>query len=337
MKRTLLLTALFVLLGVGAWVALNKKSQTGSRNAWDMQFAVPNTGDIHKIFLADRKGRTALLERNGDHWTYNGKARARPSAISTLLETIAKVNVMYVPTKASEKTMVKSLAGEGIKVEIYNKAGKLLKSYYVGGVTSNELGTYMMMEGSDQPYVTHIPSFVGQLRVRYLLGDDDWMDRTIFSEKPADIQAISVEYPQQRSESFLLEKTDEATYTVKPFFSATPANKNPLRKGVPEAYLLAFENKGAEGYETNNPLRDSVTALVPFAIVTVKKTDGEEKQVRFWPVEVQQTPEGMPYVHRYFAEVNQNSFLLIQEGVFAPVFRGYNFFFEGGPGARLRN
>jgi hypothetical protein len=337
MKRTLLLAALFLLLGGGAWYALNKKAQTGSRNSWDMDFAVPNTNEIHKIFLADRKGRTALLERNGDHWIYNGKARARPSAVRTLLETIEKVNVMYVPTKAAEKRMVNSLAEIGIKVEVYNKAGKLLKCYYVGGVTSNELGTYMMMDGSNQPYVTHIPSFVGALRVRFLLGDDEWTDRTIFSEKPEDIQSVTVEYPQRKNESFHLEKTDKATYTVKPFYSTTPANKNPLRKGVPEAYLLAFESKGAEGFESDNPLRDSVTALVPFVTVTVKKTNGEEKQVRFWPVEVQQTPQGVPYVHRYFAEVNQNSFLLIQEGVFGPIFRGYNFFFEGTPGSSLRN
>lgn len=337
MKKTLLLAALFLVLGGGAWYALNKKSQSGSRTSWDMNFAVPNTGDIYKIFLADRKGRTATLERKEDYWLYNGKARARPTAISTLLETIAKLNVWYIPPKSAENAMIRSLAAEGIKVEIYDKDNKLMKSYYVGGVTNDEHGTYMMMEGAEQPYVVHIPSFVGQLRVRYLLGDDEWTDRTIFREKPEEIQSVTVEYPQRKSESFRLEKTDKAEYFVTPFYSTTPVIRQPLRKGVPEAYLLSFEQLGAEGFETDNPLRDSVTALVPFVIVTVKKTDGEEKQVRFWPVEVQQTREGMPYVHRYFAEVNKSAFLLIQEGVFGPIFRGYSFFYETAPGSKLRN
>lgn len=337
MKKTLLLAALFLLLGGGAWYAMYKKAQTGSRNSPDMNFAVSNTEDIYKIFLADRKGQTALLERKDDHWLYNGKVRARPTAISILLETIAQVNVWYVPPKSAENSMIRSLAGEGIKVEVYDKKDKLMKSYYVGGVTNDEHGTYMIMEGAEQPYVVHMPSFVGQLRVRYMLGDDEWADRTIFREKAEEIQSVAVEYPQRKSESFRLEKTGTAEYTVKPFFSTTPVSKQPLRKGVPEAYLLTFEQLGAEGFETDNPMRDSVTTLVPFAIITLKKTDGEEKQVRFWPLEIQQTREGMPYVHRYFAEVNKKDFLLIQEGVFGPAFRGYSFFFEGKPASGMRN
>ncbi len=337
MKKTLLLAAVFLALGAGAWYALNKKAQTGSRNSWDMDFAVPNTGDIYKIFLADRNGQTATLERKDDHWIYNGKARAKQTAVNTLLETIAKVNVWYVPPKAAENSMIKSLASEGIKVEIYDKAGKMMKSYYVGGVTNDEHGTFMMMDKAEAPYVVHIPSFVGQLRVRYLLGDDDWTDLIVFREKPEEIQSVTVEYPKRKSDSFRLEKAGEAAYTVKPFFSTTPEIKQPLRKGVPEAYLLAFEQLGGEGFETNHPSRDSITALVPFVIVTLKKTDGEEKQVRFWPVEVQQTREGMPYVHRYFAEVNKSAFILIQEGVFGPIFRGYRFFYESAPEPRMRN
>ena len=331
------MAALFLVLGGGGWYALKMKSKTGSVNSWDMDFAVTNTKDIYKIFLADRNGRTATLERKADYWVYNGKVRARSTAVATLLETIAKVNVWYVPPKAAEKAMVKSLAAEGIKVEIYDKDNQLMKSYYVGGVTNDEHGTFMMMENAEAPYVVHIPSFVGSLRVRYLLGDDEWSDRIIFREKPEEIQSVAVEYPQRKSDSFRLEKTDEATYTIKPLFSTTPEIKQPLRKGVPEAYLLTFEQLGAEGFETDNPVRDSVATLVPFAIVTLKKTDGTEKQVRFWPVEVQQTREGMPYVHRYFAEVDKSSFLLIQEGVFGPIFRGYRFFFEGHSEPKMRN
>lgn len=338
MKKTLLLAVLFLVLGGGAWYALTvKKTQTGSRNSWDMDFAVPNTGDIYKVFIADRKGQTATLERKKDYWLYNGKARARATAVSSLMETIAKLNVKYIPPDAARAPMLKSIAAEGLKVEIYDKAGKLMKCYYVGGVTADEHGTYMMMEGAEQPYVVHIPSFIGQLRVRYLLGDDAWMDRTVFSEKPEEVQSITVEYPKMKSESFRLEKVKEGEYGVKPFYSTTTVITTPLRKGVPEAYILSFENLVAEGFETTNPKRDSVTALVPFAIVTVKKTDGADKQVRFWPVEVLKTSDNREYVHRYYAEVDKNAFMLIQERVFGPIFRGYDFFFEKRPDSRLKN
>lgn len=340
MKRTWLLLVLFILLGAGAFYALRqKKDQSGSHVSPDMDFAVQNTDEITKIFIANRDGSSATLERKDGHWLYNGKYPARPTAIQTLLETINRVNVLYIPPKVAEPAMVKSLATEGIKVEIYGKDNRLMKSYYVGGVTNDERGTFMIMDGAEQPYVVHVPSFIGQLRVRYMTGDDNWRDRTVFAEKPEEIQSIAIEYPQQKSESFRLEKVGKATYEVKPFFSTTPVSKVPQRKGLAEAYLLQFEQLGAEGFETTNPVRDSVTALVPFAIVTLVKTDSTIKQARFWPVSIEQraNSEGT-YVIRYFTDVNNGeAFLLTQEHLFGPIFRGYHFFFGGREKARLPN
>lgn len=331
MKRTWLLVALFILLGAGAFYVLKqKKTQTGSRTSWDMEFAMADPDDIQKIFLADRAMNTATLERQKDGaWLYNGRYPARPTAIQTLLQTLTTVKVYYIPAEAAKNNIIKTLGAEGIKVEVYDRSGERRKVYYVGGVTNDESGTFMMMEGSNQPYVTHIPGFIGQLRARFFMGEDDWRDRTIFAERPENIQSIAVQYPQQKNESFKLEKTGEAQYEVRPYFTTTPASNKPQRKGLAEAYLLQYEKLGAEAYETRNRLRDSVTNLVPFAIVELKKTDGTEKTVRFWPVAVQRTTDTHEiYVERYFTETN-GDFLLTQEAVFGPIFRGYSFFFEG--------
>jgi hypothetical protein len=304
-----------------------------------MDFAVKNTNEIGKIFIADRKGRTTTLERKGEEWLYNGKFPASPSMIGTLLETISRVNVLNIPPNGAVPMLVNEIAADGIKVEIYDRVGKAVKTYYVGGVTNDELGTILMMEGSEQPYVVHIPGFVGQIRLRFLLGDDNWRDKAIFKEKPEEIQSLSVEYPQRKNESFRLEKTAEASYDIQPYFSTTTKMNSPRRKGVAEAYLIQFERLVAEAFETTNPLRDSVLALVPFAIVTMKKTDGLEKKVRFWPVEVEVAPDnGKSYVSRYFTDVDKTDFMLTQDRVFGGIFRGYGFFFEGIPEKnRLRN
>ena len=63
--------------------------------------------------------------------------------------------------------MVKSLASEGIKVELYDRKGEKIKAYYVGGATPDERGTYMIMENAEEPYVAHIPSWEGNLRFRF--------------------------------------------------------------------------------------------------------------------------------------------------------------------------
>ncbi len=333
MNRTLLLVALFLVLGGIAWYALsNKKKQSGTHVSWDMDFAVTNTDNIGKIFIADRQGGTATLEQKGKEWLYNGKYPARPSAMKTLLETISKLNVLTIPPNGAVPLMVKELASTGIKVEIYDREGKNLKIYYVGGVTADERGTVLMMDGAEQPYVVHVPGFIGTIRLRYILGDDEWRDKAIFREKPEEIQSVSVEYPQRKSESFRLEKTGEASYDVQPYFSTTTKSPTPRRKGVAEAYLVQFESMVAEAFETANPLRDSVKALVPFVILTLKKADGAEKKLRFWPVEVEvRSDNGMPFVTHYFTDVNNEDFLLTQDRVFGPLFRGYDYFFEGLP------
>ena len=340
MNKTLLLVLLFLLMGGAAWYVLsNKKKQTGTHVSWDMDFAVKNTQNIGKIFFADRSGNTTTLERKNDIWVYNGKYPASPSMIETIIETVSKLQVLNIPPNGAIPTMVKEIAAEGIKVEIYDLKGKAMKTYYVGGVTVDERGTILIMDGSEQPYVAHIPGFVGQFRLRFLFGDDNWRDKAIFREKPESIQSVYVEYPQRKNESFKLEKTGEATYDIQPFFNTTTKMKGDRRKGVAEAYVVQFERLLAEAFETENPLRDSVNALVPFAIVTIKKVDGAEKMVRFWPVAVETNPQtGQAYVTRYFTDVDKQDFMLTQDRVFGGLFRGYSFFYEGLPERdRLRN
>jgi Domain of unknown function (DUF4340) len=331
MKRTWLLLILFLGMGAAAYYALqrNDAKKAGSNLQPDMDFAIRDTSAVHKIFLADRKGRTTTLVRQTDGWLYNSKYTARPTAVQMLLETMQKVRVAYLPPVNAEAMMVQSIAAEGIKVEAYDKNNELLKVYYVGGVTNDEHGTYMMMEGSERPYITHIPSLSGGLRVNYRFGDDEWMDRHVFREKPDLIQRITVEYPQQKNESFRLEKTGAAEFAVTPFYSTTPPSALPQRKGAAEAYLLAFEKLGAEDFGTDYHKRDSITALVPFAIITLTNTDGREKKVTFWPFEEIKDRSGKLLTHRYFVKSSWEQYYFTQHLVFGPIFRGYSYFFTG--------
>jgi hypothetical protein len=333
MKKTLLLAALFVVLGAFAWYALQQKKTEGTAQSPDMEFAVDDPSQIRKIFIADRNGQRAKLERNDEGWIYNDRYPARLTAVQTLLETIRGVRVMYIPPKAAEQDMIKSLAAEGLKVEIYGKNDEKLKCYYVGGVTFDERGTFMIMDGSEQPYVTHIPSFTGQLRVRYLLGDDNWRSRAVFSEKPERIQRVSVEYPQRKSMSFILDKKSDLEYEVTPFYSTTPRLRTPQRKGAAEAYVLGFESLIAESHESEFEQRDSVAQLVPFVIVTVRREDGTERKATFWPYEFETSggPNPRVSINRYLTLLSDSSFMLTQQRVMGVMFRGYDYFFEGTP------
>jgi Domain of unknown function (DUF4340) len=330
-KNGLLLLLLLVLGGAAFYLWKQKGNKKGSNVSWDMDFGVQDTSQVTKVFMADRKGHKILLERKSNYWTVNGgDQRARPTGIEILLGAFAHQQVKYIPTESVRKNMIAGLGSMGIKTEIYlNGSDKPAKVFYVGDVTQDETGTHMMMEGSEQPYVVHIPNFVGGLRGRYLLTLDDWKDRSVFREDPSAIQTISVEYPTQKSASFILDKQG-SSFVAKPFYvtqQTYPAQKQ--RKGIAESYAIQFRSLVAEAFETHSPVRDSVSALIPFCIVSVTKTDGSIRQAKFHPTEVQhERSTGQPFVFRYYAEGNWGDFMLVQQTVFGPVFRGYDYFFD---------
>ena len=337
MNKTSLLLILFLLLcGTTAYFYWGNNSQSSLQK--DSDFSVKDSKQIHRIFMADRIGKRVDLVREGDHWIYNKKFKARQNAVDNILETLRRVEVLYPPSKALEKNMITDLAVNGIHLQAFDQAGKIIKDFYIGGVTSDESGTYMMMADSDRPYVTHMNGFEGGLRVRFLLKERDLRDRTVFAEKKENIESISIEYPKQRNLSFEVKRKGD-TFEVKPFYDITPVVKRPLKKGMVDAFLIAFENLQAESFENESPIRDSISRLVPFSIITVKRKDGTEKTVRLHAYEFgeiiieggnKNNPLGKKYgdIERYLADVSTGDFMLTQHLLFKKILWAYDFFYE---------
>jgi hypothetical protein len=335
MKRTTgLLAIVFVVLGGAAlWYLLHPEDDKTSILAKERNFAVEDTAAIYKIFIADRKGESTTLERKDGYWLYNGTYKARPNAMENLLDVIRRVQVKYKPPTPEVDNMIRTLAADGLKVEIYGKNDRLLRAYYVGGATADERGTYMIIDGVEQPYVTYIPSWEGSLRFRYNLKGNDWRDKTVFAEKVDDIAFVSIEYPKQRNKSFQL-KREGKSYRITPFYEVTPVINRPYREGSAEAFLSGFKSIAAEAFENNNPRRDSILQLVPFSIITVRNKAGQETAVRLFPIFLDyQDPEavqlpGSVTVERYFADCSSGNFMLVQNILFSKILWAYDFFFE---------
>lgn len=330
-KNTLLpLGLLFLLLGAAStWYWMQEKKGAGSPLAEERSFAVEESR-IGKIALVWRDGEIVRLTRSGSEWQYNGRWKARPTAMANLLDAITRITIAYKPAQAAVPQMVKNLATEGIKVEIYDPSGKLLKVYYVGGATPDERGTFVIREGYDQPYVAELPGWEGNLRFRYNLRGEDWRDRSVFAEDPDAIRWVSIEYPRQRNMSFRLEKK-QGSFEVTPFYPNTPRSTRPMRPGAAEAFLVGFEQLGAEAFENDYPYQDSIRQMLPFAEIAMGYAQGGEKKVRFYPLSNPADSAGIPAngeTERFFAATDRGDFLLVQNRVFRKVFWGYPFFFE---------
>ncbi|RMG79172.1 MAG: DUF4340 domain-containing protein, partial [Bacteroidetes bacterium] len=260
MKRTLILLLLFLVLGGAALLFMQKKEKTAHSTLLgeDRHFEIKNPDDIQKIFIAQRTGIPPVtLERAGDHWVVNKKYRARESAVNNVLEVLTTVRMESIPSRAALDNIVKELSAQGIKVEVYGKNDTPLKVFYVGGVSPDERATYFIMEGSAQPYAVEIPSMEGSLRPRFELAGDEWRDRAVFREKPENIQSLSVEYPKQRSKSFVVERKGNA-WDVRPFYDITPRINAPVLQNEVEAWLLGFDALIAENFVNDYEKKDSV-------------------------------------------------------------------------------
>jgi hypothetical protein len=336
MKKTnLILFAFLAILGsFSAWYLATKNDNDTSMEGYDFNFAVKDTANIGKIFIADRQGKTATLTRvSPNEWQINGKYTAKPTAINNLLDVVGRIELKYRLPRNSLKTVVQEMASTSRLVQVFDKNGKIMRSYYVGGVDMDGFGTYLMLEGANEPYATHIPNFEGSPAVRYFTEEMDWRTRWIFFNSVEDIQEVTIDYPLQKSKSFRV-KRDGSPFSVEPLYPVTPRSPLPANKGLVEAFLIGFRALGAEGFENTFEKRDSVQAVTPFAVVSVTDRKGKTKTVRLHPITTKDFDnatktdgKGQALIERYFAETSDGDLMLIQHIVFQKIFWAYEGFF----------
>lgn len=335
MKKTnlLLLVLLLILATTTFWFLKNKKNNNIS--GYDYEFAVKDTASIYKIFLADRSGKQVTLTRETPSvWKVNNRYKARPDVLHNLLETINRVDMKYRLPRNAVQNVVKDIATNAIKVEIYDKNNDKLKAYYVGGVNMDESGTHMMMENANEPYVTHIPGFNGGLRVRYFTDEIDWRDRMIFTLQPEEIQSVSIEYPLQKIKSFKILRGGK-DLKVEPLFTMTPRINTVPVKGLVESFLLGFKFLGAEGFENGYDRLDSLKATTPFAIIQVATIKGDTQTLKLHPIIPHNADgtliineQGSTAIDKYYAESNTGDLYQIQHILFQKIFWAYPNFFN---------
>jgi hypothetical protein len=220
MKNKKLLILLIILAPAAIWFLM--QNDEGTLREADSGFAISDTSTVSKIFIADMNSNSVLLERANNGWLLNGKSKTNSKLVDMLLGTMQQIKVKSPVPIAARDNVVKRLSSIGIKVEIYQNAyrinifgklkffpyEKLAKVYYVGDVTPDNLGTYMLMDGAAEPYVTHIPRFRGFLSPRFSPISDDWISHQVFNQNLTDIASVSIEFLKEPEESFKVDVID---------------------------------------------------------------------------------------------------------------------------------
>jgi hypothetical protein len=315
---------LIALLAGATSVLLFTGNKISDEDISPYRFAVKDTGRIQRIFLIDRIGNRIILTREATGWVLNETYPVRKNAIDNLLDVINRVELKFVPPNSALENITRDLAANGIKVVIYSGNTKIMKSYYVGGMTPDERGTYMIMENSESPAVVYIPGWEGGLRARYWMRPVDWRSRTVLGFSFEEIQEITVQYPGQPGESFHLTK-NRGKITVKPLNTEANGQDNDLVGEAGEAYLMQFVNLGAEAILENQLLTDSLSRREPFSIISVHTHDGEEHVIQLFP---QNRLDGgfQKSLERYYVLSSWGDLYLVQDRIFRKILRGYSYF-----------
>ena len=280
----------------------------------EKKFSIKEIEKIDKIFLSDRKGNNITLQKEKNIWTVNNKYNVRNDAISTLLSTIQKISIQRPVPENGYNNVIKQLATTGVKVEIYynNK----IKTYTVGGSTSNHLGTYMLMAKADNPYIVHIAGFNGFLSPRYgiqgyELDINNWRDNTVFKIDTEIINKISLIDLQNNNNSF--------TIKTKPL-SLIDINNNDIKYDLDKVieYLNNFSQLNSENFKGNNIDISNEKLIYRLKINHNNKVDILEAYT-FSKIN-NNSNNSKPNVERMYARLNNGEFLLIQNYVFNKVF-----------------
>ncbi|MGB0917803.1 MAG: DUF4340 domain-containing protein, partial [Flavobacteriales bacterium] len=247
-------------------------------------FAVKDTAEVTKVFMADKGGQTVLLERQeNNEWIVNGTHTSRKDAIDLLLKTISRVEMKAPVANTAHDNIVKLLAGKSTKVEIY-KGNDLEKTYYVGDATKDNMGTYMLIEGSRTPFICHIPGFYGYLSSRYMTKELEWRNSRIFNHRLPQIREIKVEFHTEPERSFRIthnEKREVQLFSMFPSEKLVPNMDTVFVK----RYMLNYQNVNFEGIQPYDANRvDSIVNSPPFFTVTMTDAKGITRSVRSYRI-----------------------------------------------------
>jgi len=345
-RNRILLILVLVLAAVAAFIVINRSKSTFS-NALS-EFAIDDTTTVTRIFLADKENNKVNLSRElGGAWKLNDTFSVRPDAINILLKTIQDIDVSGPVPRSGHNNVIKKLASSSVKIEIYQWKhriqlfGKiklfpretLVKTYYVGSNTQDNLGTYMLLEGSDVPFVVYIPGFKGFVSVRYTARPEDWRDHTVFNHRIADIQKIRIDFNETPFSSFEISNQDDRIFKLKSVATNTEIPVYDTLRLLD--FLASFYSIKFEALLPNlkKEFVDSIRSSKPFHTITLTEKSGKVLKVNTFHRKNPTGPideNGNMIIYdrdRMYASLNDDKdFVLIQFFVFDNILRPLELF-----------
>ena len=289
------MACLLVILSIMA-IVYQKGGFRKSYNAQKMStaFAVKDTAAITRIFMADMFGDRVLLSRDAGGWFVDNHKPASPYQMKDLLAALVSIRIAQPVAKPAQRSVIEMLAVNSTKVEIYGMKPlftlfgrpfftkeRLLKTYFLGDATQNNLGSYAILEGMSEPYIVYKPGFRGYLTPLFSTDPIDWYSQNIFSTKLTRIQTASFIDLENPENTFFVEKAGPRTFTL------FDAQKNVILDYDTLLLINMLSEFRERNYELflskmSQPVRDSIIQNYLYKIISIKDVDNQTTTMKLY-------------------------------------------------------
>lgn len=336
-----------VLIVIAALLLWNNRYLSSLRgDAYD--FTVRDTASVTRMFFADKSGNQVLLRRTENGWTVNDKYNAQPVMIDNILYTLDRLRIKMPVSLASHDNVITNMAGTNTKVEIYqivprinlfNKIKlfpreKLTKVFYIGDVTQDNNGTYVLKEGADKAYIVHLHGFRGFISSRFSASQEDWRDHKIFSNEINEIASLKLEFNNQPEKSFIINEKGRYSYEMK-YLDGSNIDFDTIKV---LNLMTSFKDVRFEAFLTDiaESRRDSIINSPYQEKLTLTTKDGKSSVVTTYTMKINADAFGFIEEdwdddpdHKYAYIQNNDELVMIQEFAFGKLLKPAEYYKKG--------
>jgi hypothetical protein len=241
------------------------------------------------------------------------------------------------------------MAGTNTKVEIYqivprinlfNKIKlfpheKLTKVFFIGDVTQDNSGTYVLKEGADKAYIVHLHGFRGFISSRFSANQEDWRDHKIISEDINNIASMKLEFNNDAENSFVINTTGNYKYEMKHLHDGSNVDIDTIRV---LNLLTSFNDVRFEAFLTDitKERRDSIISSPYLERLTLTTKDGKQEVIRTYTMRINASAFGFTEDdwdddpdHKYAYIENSDELVMIQDFAFGKILKPAEYYQKG--------
>jgi len=319
-KQNIILLALLAIVGIVYFTLSGDDSDVNRIERRD--FTIKEPEKLDKIVITSKVPSQVVLEKQSDFWMVNNEYKASKYSIDILLNTLKRMEIKHPTGKQILNKVYNELSTKGIKVELYAKNNEV-KTFYVGGNTFDERGTYMMIKDALSPYAIHIPGFEGYLRSRFIYDPMLWREQEVMDFKADEIEWVSMKYHGKEKFDFKLSRKGEG-YELENFLGdVEPVNATKAAK-----YFNVFQDIQHEGFVNNDdPIGSAQILTMPKVFnLTIKPKGKDPVTIRsFQKDDIIKSEDGKSYLSKLDEDrlyaTDGKTFYSIQYLIFNPLIK----------------